>query len=398
MATRTITGDWESYQLGDLAVWNNVWNKGNFVSGKDYTQKITFNPEDLTQGVVFSWNWPAGPSSAVVSYPEIVVGYKPWGQLGSTDLSCKVDDITNYTVNYNLYQASSGANNNIAFEFWLTDKEFGTETSITTEVMIWVHHGKMTPPGEVVGTYQSGSHSAQIYSAKNFTTDVTDVNWNYVALNFSKDFLKGSLDFKDIMQVLEKKGLISGDNYIGGFELGAEVNGGRGGFKINSLDYDIREGDPRSATIKVTQGDDNVRGTAHADEISGRAGDDKILGLKGDDTLSGEHGRDRLIGGAGHDEFVFRYTGKSDADTVVDFQSGADTINLDHRGFSGLHAGDNVADTFALAGHEGTETRLVFDTENGNLYFDANGSEKGGRALVAHFDSAHLQAGDILVF
>lgn len=397
MGTRVVSGDWESYQLGDLAVWNNVWNKGSYVSGKDYTQKIAFNPEDLTQGVVFSWNWPAGPSSAVVAYPEIVVGYKPWGQLGTTDLSAKVDDVSNYTIDYDLTQVGSGANNNIAFEFWLTDKEFGAETSITTEVMIWVHHGKMTPPGDVVGTYQSGSHSAEIYSAKNFTTDVTNVHWNYVALNFGKDFLKGELDFKDIMQVLEKKGLISGDDYIGGFELGAEVNGGKGGFKVNSLDYDIREGGSNAASFKVTQGDDDVRGTSKADEISGHAGNDRIAGAKGDDILAGEQGRDRLIGGAGHDEFIFRYTGKADADAVADFQSGTDTIALDHRGFSGLQSGEDVADIFAFAGQETTQTRLVFDHDKGNLYFDANGSEKGGRELIAHFSDAGLQAGDILV-
>ncbi len=395
MGTRALTGDWESYRLGDLGVWNNVWNKGTYVNGEDYTQKIVFNPEDLTQGVVFSWNW---PSSAVVAYPEAVVGYKPWGQLGTTDLSCKVDDVSKYTVDYNLSQIGSGASNNIAFEFWLTGREFGAEKSITTEVMIWVHHGKMTPAGDVVGTYRDGQHSAEIHSAENFTADAGGVHWNYVALDFSKDFLKGTLDFKDIMRVLEKKGLVSGDNYIGGFELGAEVNGGKGGFKINSLDYDIRERGSSGALFNVTRGDDDVRGTSKADQISGRAGDDRIAGLRGNDILAGEQGRDRLTGGAGHDEFVFRHIGRSNADTVTDFQAGSDTVGLDHRGFSGLHSGENIADVFAFAGHEHPGTRLVFDADNGNLYFDADGSGKGGRELIAHFGGDSLQASDILIF
>ena len=60
--------------------------------------------------------------------------------------------------------------------------------------------------------------------------------------------------------------------------------------------------------------------------MAGGLGNDRIFGGQGDDTLIGGPDDDRLAGGPGADVFVF---GPGDgADTVTDFSSGTDRIDL----------------------------------------------------------------------
>ncbi|WP_208322821.1 calcium-binding protein [Mumia sp. ZJ1417] len=55
------------------------------------------------------------------------------------------------------------------------------------------------------------------------------------------------------------------------------------------------------ATIIVTQGDDNLRGTSGRDVIAGLGGEDDIVGLGGNDVICGGAGEDDIEGGAGND-------------------------------------------------------------------------------------------------
>lgn len=73
-----------------------------------------------------------------------------------------------------------------------------------------------------------------------------------------------------------------------------------------------------------------INGTSGADAINGLAGDDVLNGLGGDDYINGGTGKDTLTGGAGADTFAFA-RGDSlavAADTITDFATGLDHINL----------------------------------------------------------------------
>ncbi|NJL19579.1 MAG: calcium-binding protein [Leptolyngbyaceae cyanobacterium SM1_3_5] len=79
-------------------------------------------------------------------------------------------------------------------------------------------------------------------------------------------------------------------------------------------------------------GDDALLGGAGNDILQGDRGNDTLQGGTGNDVLAGGLGKDRLVGGRGQDQFV---TSKSqqaatlaDADEVIDFQKGADHIQL----------------------------------------------------------------------
>ena len=60
-----------------------------------------------------------------------------------------------------------------------------------------------------------------------------------------------------------------------------------------------------------------------------------LNGMGGDDVLKGFGGNDTLYGGAGNDLFVFAKDGSTD--TIADFQTGADKIDL--RTVAGATAG-----------------------------------------------------------
>jgi serralysin len=71
---------------------------------------------------------------------------------------------------------------------------------------------------------------------------------------------------------------------------------------------------------------DLLWGNEVANILSGMGGNDVLNGFEGNDTLIGGTGNDSLTGGAGSDLFVFANDGSTD--TVTDFQTGVDKIDL----------------------------------------------------------------------
>lgn len=393
MATTTISGDWEYFQSGQVAVCNNVWHKLDYVNGIDFTQSITFDPNNLLKNVSISWDWPSQPSWNVVSYPEIIVGYKPWGQSGDTSLSSQIGKLKSFSIDYDLSLHGDGSHNNIAFECWLTDQNLGNESTITTEVMVWVHNESMTPPGEIVGTYKSASRIADIYSYSTFGVDTESSSWDYVAVVFREDHLNGKLDFKDLFGSLAKQGLVSRKDYVGGFELGAEVNGGSDGFTINSMNYNIEQF-TKIRTAGATSRNDTLVGTAQDDLLNGRRGNDVLQGDDGNDRLIGGQGTNVLWGGQGSDVFVFGGR-KAGFDIVADFQSGEDVITISGRRF-GIETPEAGLDASALQSRSDLSSLLHIGTDG--VYGDFNGDGHFAKdELIVKLRGAQITLEDLVL-
>lgn len=102
-------------------------------------------------------------------------------------------------------------------------------------------------------------------------------------------------------------------------------------------------------TIDGTAGDDQIDGTSDIDLLRGLAGNDTLSGAAGDDILfggegadilsggdgadilSGDAGIDTLTGGSGADRFTYFAVADSpadDGDTITDFTSGTDILDL----------------------------------------------------------------------
>ncbi len=158
-----------------------------------------------------------------------------------------------------------------------------------------------------------------------------------------------------------------------------------------------------SGTISFTNIERVVGGNFN-DRLSGNGAGQTLTGQAGADTLWGAGGVDTLWGGAGADTFIFRETGTGNADVVRDWASGSDKLLLDASVMSALGATGNfvAGDARFKANSTGTATdasdRVIYNTSNGQVWYDADGNGAGARQLIATLQSgATLVATDIVV-
>jgi serralysin len=146
-------------------------------------------------------------------------------------------------------------------------------------------------------------------------------------------------------------------------------------------------------------GSDNIKGTGNslANTITGNSGNNTLDGGTGNDTLTGGVGNDVLIGGLGNDTltggngkdfFVFNtaLNASTNVDTITDFNVVADTIRIDNAVFTGLANGTLAAAAFKAntSGNAGDASdRIIYETDTGNLFFDADGTGSAAKILFA---------------
>jgi Ca2+-binding RTX toxin-like protein len=164
-------------------------------------------------------------------------------------------------------------------------------------------------------------------------------------------------------------------------------------------------------SIKGNAGANSLTGTGYNDSFDGGLGNDTLAGGAGNDTLFGGGGNDNITGGAGADVFVFNPTpnATSNLDTITDFVSGTDHINLAKSVMAALGS-VNLAlnvDAFwqgagVVKGHDASD-RIVYNTSTGALYYDADGSGSGAAVQLAQLGTTashplSLTAADFFVF
>ena len=155
-------------------------------------------------------------------------------------------------------------------------------------------------------------------------------------------------------------------------------------------------------------GANTLTGTAFDDKIDGGGGTgkDTLIGGDGNDTLIGGGGNDLLTGGNGNDVFVFNVApnAASNLDTITDFTPGADTLQFSKAIFTALGtvAGGLTSAQFwsgagVVKGHD-VDDRIVYDTNTGIVYYDADGSgTKAAIAVAVLTGHPDLQFSDIFI-
>jgi Ca2+-binding RTX toxin-like protein len=185
------------------------------------------------------------------------------------------------------------------------------------------------------------------------------------------------------------------DQYVGTsaieeltFQSGGQVGTSAGGFTLGTAVYNLAQG------ATGTAGSDVLSGSSQDDVLSGLGGKDLLFGSGGNDSLTGGTGNDLLVGGLGRDTFVFAESGAANADTLLDFQAGVDSLQLAASAFAAAEAnpdGTLKANNFAAQANATTANQhILFDPATGSLFYDADGSGAAAKVLVAQFELAGL--------
>lgn len=159
-----------------------------------------------------------------------------------------------------------------------------------------------------------------------------------VTVDLQNAILDGAA-FGDILAGIEGVFGGNGDNTLKG-------DGNANTFIVTGGD-NLLQGRGGDDTITGGAGRDNISGGTENDTLSGNGLRDRLNGNAGDDTLAGGDGGDFLTGGTGNDTQTggtgadtFIFAGNAGIDTILDFEDGTDTIEIDN----------NKAATFADLG------------------------------------------------
>ncbi|MGL4490153.1 MAG: calcium-binding protein [Rhizobiaceae bacterium] len=121
------------------------------------------------------------------------------------------------------------------------------------------------------------------------------------------------------------------------------------------------------------------------DVIIGNATDNYIFGGGGADYINGLAGNDVLSGGSGADRFVFStaLNATTNVDSVRDFVHGTDDFNLAQVIFTAIGATLDATELRLGTTAADANDYLIYNSANGQLFYDANGNGAGGQTLFA---------------
>jgi hypothetical protein len=163
--------------------------------------------------------------------------------------------------------------------------------------------------------------------------------------------------------------------------------------------------------IRSGAGNDVLDGGDGNDQLVGEAGDDVINGGTGNDRMNGDAGMDRIAGGAGldflnggadTDTFVLARA-QADRDWISGFVSGEDLLEIDAALVGGGLAAGALDPLLLMVGSAPTATQpgvgtFLYDTDDGRLRWDADGSGPGWALVIATLTGApSLGAGDFVI-
>jgi Ca2+-binding RTX toxin-like protein len=143
-------------------------------------------------------------------------------------------------------------------------------------------------------------------------------------------------------------------------------------------------GDEGDDGLAGQEGDDSLVGGNGNDRLYGWLGNDMLIGDADDDTLYGGSGDDQLTGGIGADTFDFGsdfVTGDPFSslgqDTITDFQSGVDKIQLQRSAFSALPATISFATVADDSLAADRSEIIIYSQATGSLFYNTNGAATG---------------------
>lgn len=155
-----------------------------------------------------------------------------------------------------------------------------------------------------------------------------------------------------------------------------------------AMNISLANGSTQSPTIRGNIEGIKLTGTA-ALNATGNGLNNQLTGNLAANQLDGGLGNDTLTGGKGADVFIFStaLNATTNVDKITDFSDVEDTIRLDDGIFTAIGAPGLLAATAFTANVTGTATttahRIIYETDTGKLFYDADGSGNGAAIQFA---------------
>lgn len=252
-----MVGPAKAFTANGWTIVNNVWNPGSLVYGTDYSVSTTYTAADLTKQTTFNWSFPIviDPNPTIRAYQEIAYGLNPYASTSSSPanpFAIQLSSLSSLSVKYDVEYHGNLAGFDVAFDLWLTSRPNGNASTITNEVMIWLHKGGLVPFGSQVGTYSDGVISAKIYYQAGTRP--------YIAVVLDTDSTAGDINVASILAKLVSLNLVSTSEYLASLEFGAEVGSGAGALTIHGLELSVAQtaaaaAAPAAPTITASSSD-----------------------------------------------------------------------------------------------------------------------------------------------
>ena len=204
---------WAWIQQGEYATQNNVWN----VSGINYTQCIQFNH--------WRWHVNANDPSKIRTYPETIFGKKPWSAASTTPkLPKQLPSVYDMDVDFSWQFISAQGLYNVSLDMWICDNVNCSQSDISDEVMVWLWYNGLTPAGEYKTTV----------TLEGYTWDFWSDGFTHTVKATSK-IMANKIRVGEMLRQMAIHGILSATNYLASVEMGTEIAGGSGEFRINKF-------------------------------------------------------------------------------------------------------------------------------------------------------------------
>ncbi len=217
---------------------NNVWNDGA-ASGSRF-QRV-YGAERAGRPV-FGWEWRWRSMGAVVAYPEVICGAKPWGPepTGAAGFPFPVEG-RDATVDFDVQQDATGTYN-LAFSMWAVSALPPRRETITHEIMLHVKPFPFPPPGHRIDALTVDGVTWEVYVEENHgdaSGGVTN-RWTYVAFAPREWVLRGPLHLTPFLAHLVQQRVLPRDAWVASLELGNEVVSGEGWVRVDGFGFTVR--------------------------------------------------------------------------------------------------------------------------------------------------------------
>ena len=280
--------------------------------------------------------------------------------------------------------------------------------------VFWIHHNNVD---RLWAQWQADGHTGENFypdSGMPYGHNLNDPMWPWDN-GQSQTINYGSGDFVSLIPEYTKDDIVTPSNTLDIRKYGYTYDTLIEDFPV-SVDYYIVGSDENTDRLLGTDVEDAVKGLANNDTLNGKDGDDVLLGGEGHDVLEGgngsdflfgEMGDDSLVGGEGDDELdggsgrdilaggeganTFTLSDlNSEGDIITDFSVEEDLLKFSGDSFSNdLTIGEaiNCEQFITNVAATSSEQRFIYDSQNGNLFYDADGSGELEQRFVVNLSN-----------